>query len=82
MAYGALIKEESEPSFPLTRIVKKGDSLLRLTKNIYNSTDSKVIERVKQKNPRIKDVNKILIGDEIVFPEISKKQDKVEVKVE
>ena len=74
MAYGAPIKAESEPSFPLTRVVKKGDSLLRLTKNIYNSTDSKVIERVKQKNPRIKDVNKILIGDEIVFPKLEERQ--------
>ena len=60
--------------FPLPRVVKKGDNLFRLTKKVYGYADDKLIERVRQNNPRIKDVNKILIGDEIVFPELSQNQ--------
>ena len=56
------------------RIVKKGDNLFRLTKKVYGYADDKLVEGVKQSNPRIKDINKILIGEEIVFPEIRKSE--------
>jgi hypothetical protein len=51
--------------------VKYGDNLFRLSEKIYGYADNKLLERVKQKNPRIKDVNKILAGQKIIFPEIA-----------
>ena len=65
------IQEPPKRSFPLTQTVKYGDNLFRLSEKIYGYADNKLLERVKQKNPRIKDVNKILAGQKIIFPEIA-----------
>jgi len=77
-----IIPKPSKTSSPVIRTVKKGDSLFGLTKKIYGYTDAKLVEGVKQNNPRIKDINKILIGEEIIFPEVSDNKAKVEVKAE
>jgi general secretion pathway protein A len=77
-----LAERKIDQSFPLTQRVKYGDSLFGLTKKIYGYTDAKLVEGVKQSNPRIKDVNRILVGEEIVFPEVSENQAKDKVKVE
>jgi len=74
----APVEEKIEQSFPSTEVVKKGDNLFRLTKKVYGYADHNLIERVRQNNPRIKDINKILIGDEIIFPQLS--QDQVKAK--
>jgi hypothetical protein len=74
-------KIPEKTSSAIIRIVKKGDNLFRLTKKVYGYADDKLVEGVKQNNPRIKDVNKILIGEEIVFPEVSENQAKAEAKV-
>ena len=74
------IKPVPRKSFPLTQVVEYGDSLFGLSKKIYGYTDYKLLERVKQKNPRIKDVNKILAGQKIIFPEISDNQAEAKVK--
>lgn len=67
-----LEKEISEPykkSLPETRIVREGNNLWGLTKDVYGSTNNEVIKWVKQNNPQIEDVDLIQVGDEIVFPE-------------
>ena len=74
------IKPVPTKSFPLTQVVEYGDSLLGLSKKIYGYTNNKLLERVKQKNPRIKDVNKILVGQKIIFPDIAGTKAKAEVK--
>ncbi|MEI9476848.1 MAG: AAA family ATPase [Deltaproteobacteria bacterium] len=69
--------EEKIPAItpsPTIRIVKKGDNLFRLTVKVYGYADDKLVERVRRTNPRIKDSDKILVGDEIVFPEIKKSE--------
>src|SRR4030042_405064 len=76
------IKPVPRKSFPLIQVVEYGDSLSGLSKKIYGYADNKLLERVKQKNPRIKDVNKILAGQKIIFPEIAGTKAKVEVKAE
>jgi len=75
-------KIPEKTSSAIIRIVKKGDNLFRLTKEVYGYADDKLVEGVKQSNPRIKDVNRILVGEEIVFPEIVGSQVKDKVKVE
>ena len=59
---------------PIVRVVKKGDNLFMLTKKVYGYADDKLVEDVKQNNPRIKDINRILIGEEIIFQEIKKSE--------
>ena len=64
---------EKTPS-PVIRIVQKGDNLFRLTMKVYGYADDELVERVRRTNPRIKDSDKILVGDEIVFPDIKKSE--------
>ena len=64
---------EKTPS-PIIRIVEKGDNLFRLTMKVYGYADDELVERVRRTNPRIKDSDKILVGDEIVFPDIKKSE--------
>jgi general secretion pathway protein A len=65
---------EEKTSSHAIRIVKKGDNLFRLAKKVYGYADDQMIERVRQNNPRIKDINKILIGEEIVFPNLKEEE--------
>jgi general secretion pathway protein A len=59
--------ETRKPAQP-PRIVQKGDTLSKLILAKYGSFDGNLLQRVKQSNPGIKDVNKIYTGDAIVFP--------------
>ena len=76
------IPEPSKASFPIVRTVKKGDNLFKLTKKVYGYADDKLVAMVKQNNPWIKDSNKILVGEEIIFPKVSENQVKAKVKDE
>jgi general secretion pathway protein A len=56
--------------YPVTRTIKEGDNLSSLCLNVYGFSNAGLLQWVKGYNPRIDDLNHILIGDEIVFPEI------------
>jgi len=68
------VQEPSGKSFPLSITAKKGNNLFRLTKKVYGYADDKLLARVKQNNPWIKDINNIPVGMEIIFPELSEEQ--------
>lgn len=48
--------------------IKPGDTLLQLSRGIYGYADEKTIESIQRENPEIEDVNKIEVGQKIVFP--------------
>ncbi|GFE58360.1 AAA family ATPase [Geobacter sp. AOG1] len=50
------------------KLIRKGDTLANLIKDHYGTVDSQLIEKVKQNNPWIKNVNKIIEGEKIIFP--------------
>jgi general secretion pathway protein A len=77
---GKTIPEPSQTSPPVIRTLEKGDSLYKLTRKVYGYADDKLVARVKQNNPWIKDIDKIPVGSEIIFPEISENQAKGKVK--
>lgn len=58
------------------RVVKKGDSLSSLVTEVYGVKDGRDMERlvdiVKKNNPSIRDIHMIVVGTEIVFPNISR----------
>lgn len=56
--------------YPVNRLVKKGDNLSTLTRKIYGFTDFRLMENVKKENPSIKNIHRIYVGDEIIFPEL------------
>jgi len=70
------IPETSKTSSSMIRTVRKGDTLYKLTRIVYGYADDKLVAWVKQNNPWIKDMNNLTVGEEIIFPEISKDQAK------
>ena len=47
--------EVKKETFPVTRVVKKGDNLSRLAQDVYGYTNREVLDRVKQRNRGIKE---------------------------
>jgi general secretion pathway protein A len=66
--------EQSVASSSTFRTVKRGDNLFRMTEKVYGHVNDKLVAMVKQNNPRIKDVDHILVGEEIIFPELTGKE--------
>ena len=51
------------------RTVRKGDGLADLITERYGYMNKELLEKVKQRNPFIRDINLITEGDKIVFPD-------------
>jgi general secretion pathway protein A len=56
--------------YPITRIAERGDTLSSLARDVYGFCDQRILERIKASNPFIKNINMILAGHEILFPEL------------
>jgi general secretion pathway protein A len=56
-------------SLPLTRVVREGDNFFRLVLDIYGTSNRVLWDHVRQHNPGIKEINRIRVGDKIVFPD-------------
>ena len=54
-----------------TRVVRKGDNLSRLAADVYGFATKEVLQRVAERNPGIADLNRILVGTAIRFPDVS-----------
>lgn len=52
----------------ITRLVKKGDTLAKLIVDTYGYANEKVFEQVKKHNPGIKNADRIVVGERIIFP--------------
>jgi general secretion pathway protein A len=59
---------KSDKRFPVKAIVKKDDTLFRMTVRVYGFSNDRVINFVKRNNPAIKDISHIEEGSTIVFP--------------
>ena len=64
---------EAEPWQTVT--VKPGDTLAQLATDVYGWADQKVLEFVKRHNPEITNINWIRVGQRIVFPPLSQKEE-------
>ena len=49
-------------------IVRKGDSLSKIAKDMYGKSSLAILNAIKNRNPEIKDITLILIGQKIVLP--------------
>lgn len=57
----------------IVRTVKKGDSLIRITAEVYNVSSDEVcrkglLDTIIRLNPQIQNINRIEVGEKIVFP--------------
>jgi hypothetical protein len=50
------------------KTVKKGETLSELAKEVYGYSGRQIIAILKQHNPHIKDPDRIMVGDEVLFP--------------
>ncbi len=50
------------------KTVKKGDTLSELATEVYGYSGSEIITILQDHNPHIKDPDRIMVGDEILFP--------------
>jgi len=58
------------PDLLPARVVKRGDNLTKLTQEVYGSVDADLIDWVKKNNPQITDIDRLLIGTRLVFPDL------------
>ena len=71
-------RDLAAPSYK-TRVVKRGETLSDLIREVYHTSpnptlESSLIDLVRQHNPAILDPNLILTGSVIRFPELPKEQ--------
>jgi len=64
-----VVTETPEAQFPVVRVLKDGQNLFRLTREVYGRSDPRLVEWVMENNPWISDVTKIPNNKEILFPE-------------
>jgi len=58
----------SETGTPVIRVVKAGDTLAKLVEEVYGFSNQELIAFVKERNSGIYDADRILVGDQILFP--------------
>jgi general secretion pathway protein A len=56
--------------YPVFRVARKGDNLSSLALDVYGFCDNSVLDHIRRHNPFIKNINMILAGHEIIFPEL------------
>jgi general secretion pathway protein A len=64
------ISAREKHDFPITQIIRKGDYVSKLAEKVYGFTNGDVIKILKEHNPQIEDMNKVKVGDSILFPEL------------
>ncbi|MRR05847.1 MAG: DUF2075 domain-containing protein [Deltaproteobacteria bacterium] len=62
------LRNPSESDFPVIRIVKAGDTLSRLVREVYGVNSKELLVFVRENNPGIYDADRIVIGEQILFP--------------
>jgi general secretion pathway protein A len=65
--------QQDKETVIVTRVVKRGDTLYSLAMDVYGAKDQKLIDMVKEQNG-IESIDRILVGDTIVFPAVTKKE--------
>ena len=69
---GKMAPEGREPS-SVVKIVRKGDTVSSLSKEVYGFFHVGMIGWIKEANPWIVDPDRIDVGDNIYFPELHAK---------
>jgi len=62
------LRNPAKSGFPVIRIVKAGDTLSRLIREVYGVSSKELLLNVRENNPGIHDADRILIGEQILFP--------------
>ena len=59
----------SQTEEPLTSVVvKEGDTVLGLAMQVYGTANERILDLIRESNPGIKNIHRIAVGQEILFP--------------
>jgi general secretion pathway protein A len=62
------LRGPDETDFPVIKVVKAGDTLSKLAADVYGSSNKGLLDFIKENNAGIYDADKILVGEQILFP--------------
>ena len=62
----------TEANVLTTRVVKPGDCLTKLIKDVYGTATDEIVEAVRRRNPQVRNPDIIVVGDTLVFPVIDR----------
>jgi general secretion pathway protein A len=54
-----------------TRVVQQGDTLFQMASEVYGFANDEVLWRIVERNPQMTDVDRVLVGTTIRFPDVS-----------
>jgi general secretion pathway protein A len=66
--HGAEGAETPASAFPRVVVLQRGDSISKMALAMYGFVNAALIERIQRANPHIKNLDKVAMGKEIVFP--------------
>jgi general secretion pathway protein A len=61
--------EIQKVALPLVRIMSKGDYISKLALEIYGYANEEILALIKKHNPQIKDINRVEVGEKVLFPD-------------
>ena len=62
--------EIKKAELPLVRVLHKGDYISRIALEVYGSASEEILALIKKHNPQIKDINRVEVGEKVLFPAI------------
>lgn len=65
---GAVLRTD----FPISLVVRKGDDLWQLCRDVYGFANMQLVEQIVTNNPHLKDAGALSVGDKLTFPELSR----------
>jgi hypothetical protein len=62
--------EVKKVDLPLTRVLSRGDYISRIAVEVYGSASDDILALIKRHNPQIKDINRVEVGEKVLFPAV------------
>ena len=56
-------------ALPLVRIMSKGDYISKIALEVYGYANEEILALIKKHNPQIKDINRVEVGEKVLFPD-------------
>jgi general secretion pathway protein A len=63
-------EEGKKVALPLLRVMQKGDYISKIALEVYGYTSDDILTLIKKHNPQIKDINRVEVGEKVLFPEL------------
>ncbi len=73
---GKKVPGQDDKILPVLRTVKKGDTLSGLVEEVYGVSSKQLLNHVRENNSGIRNVDRIAVGEKIIFPAREKRNGK------